>query len=328
MSHDSQIIAQLMCDITRDLVWPHVQAITKSHGHVMSGQLSARVGSGQKTYHQLSPVNGRYTHKIIYGKKMVEQKKDYAFSKIALSGREIINKNFYKGDLTYPNLIGHTVLHESGHAIQTVIEKRFANEVHNKHFYAVLEQLHEACGLDTVRELESRAQRMGVSLEFDHTSYDLDEHGQKKFKSLDIEHHQVVAVDVRGDRCLGVITKAGKEKSDVLFYAGIHAGVNFIGSNRLFKELGPDDRLPDPEKDFPKDIPWAKGDYCHFYDGKKQLYGGHIERANPKVCKVKVTEGPSSDIGKNFGVPRSMLYEGNQKCDTRKPKHPQNGLSF
>lgn len=313
MSRDAHLLAQIMCQLTKSIVWPHVKAITESHGHQLKGPLVTRSGSGVKTYHTQKTVNGRNSHVITYGKKMLEKKKDFSAVPYVLTGREIKEKGFYNGDLSYKNLVAHTVIHESAHAIQNATGHRHRNEVHNRAFYALLRELYNACGEEVAQELEKAAMKQGVSLDFNPETYEVNQEGKLTDTLAEIRKHQGYAVSIRGSRCLAVVTAVGDTKSDILIYEGQHEGASYKASNRILKPLSSTDRQPDPEKDIPKPVAWIPGGYCHFYGSNKTYYGGHIQKVNPKKCVVKITEGPAKDIGGRVDVPKSMLKEGNRE---------------
>lgn len=328
MSRDAHLLAQIMCQLTESVVWPHVEAIAKSKGHSMFGRLVTRSGSGVKTYHTHKPVDGQYSHVITYGKKMIEKKKDFGAAPCFLTGKEIQKKGFFQGEMSYKNLIAHTVLHEACHGLQNALGHRHKNEVHNKAFYALLRDLHNVCGQQVVQELESAALKQGVSLDFHPESYEINEQGEMTDTQSEIRKDQGYVASLRGDRCLVVVTDVGDLRSDILVYGGKHKGASYKASNKLLKPLAEGDRQPDPGKDIPKAIPWASGDHCHFYGKNKTYCGGYIQKVNPKKCVVKVTEGLADYLGHSVNVPKSMLKEGNKEFPNRHPSDQSRSVTF
>lgn len=307
------MIAQIMCDLTRDIVWPHAQRIARNNNGFLIDPLVTRVGSGRKTYHTRTPVNNEYSHLITYGCKAVDEKRDLTRANGYLTGREIQERGYFNGDLTYPNMIAHTVIHETAHAIQTIVGKRLRNSVHNKHFYALLTELSDACDEEVLNELTCRALKYGLPLEFDPDTYDASSDGKPMLSQPELKVGAVVSFKTRnGSRNLGVISRPGKSKTDMDVYRGEYQGQNVAVPNHLIQSLEPDDPQPNPETDIPKRIAWKEGGLCHFEDEMGRYYGGHIVKANPKNCKIKVTEGRSDAIGHRYQVHRSMLKEGHR----------------
>lgn len=325
MPSESQTIAQIMCDLTREIVWDHAVALANSHGFDMKGPLKIRVGAGLKTYHSIREHGGLDAHVITYGRKMIEMKKDYSKIPFTLTAREIAKKGFYGGDDSYQNILAHTVIHETAHAVQRAMGERHFNKVHNKAFYSILRKLHNACGQAVASELEQRAINKGVSLDYHPDSYDMDHQGKKVSKLFEPKRNEPVALTIKGDRCLGVVTDPGKLKSEVLIYRGKHLRSSFTASNSLLSALEPNDVRPDPEKDIPKTIAWSEGDKVHFYGSKMEYFCGSIIKVNPKRCMVRITEcDDPSNIGGRVNVPKLMLHEGDGQTKEDRPKKSLN----
>lgn len=313
MSRESKIIAQIMCDITRDVVWDHAKRVAENNGGFLVDQLVTRVGSGKKTYHTRKPVNNTYSHVITYGAKAVQDKTDFFRANGYFTGREIQERNYFNGEITYPNLIAHTIIHETAHAIQAVVGKRYANSVHNKHFYALLRELSNACDQEVLFELNTRTSKYGLSMDFDPNTYDVSEAGNPTLSRPKLQVGALISFKNRqGARSLGVIDRVGRSKSDVEVYQGEYKGNNVSVPNNWIRGLEPDDPRPDPKTVLRKKIDWKVGDPCHLEDGEGRYIGGYIVKANPKNCKVKVTEGRSDYIGYLLQVHRSMLREGHR----------------
>lgn len=321
MSREAKMIAQFMCDITRDIVWSHARNIADQHGYLMSDPLVTRIGSGRKTYHTRKPVDGVYSHQITYGVKAIFEKKNFTLANGYATTKEIGGRGFFNGEINYANLIAHTIIHESTHALQTAVGQRLKNSVHNKHFYKLLKELSDACDQEVLNELNHRATKYGISLEFTPGTYDITEEGELTLNRPKLQAGSPVSFATRdGQRNLGVIDTVGKSKTSMDVYQGQYKGQNVNVPNHMICSLEPDDPMPDP-KDIPKKIDWAEGDLCHFYDTEGQYYGGHIVKANPVNCKVLVTEGRSNAINARFRVHRSALLEGHRLHKSLQSKH-------
>lgn len=100
-----------------------------------------RVGHGKKTYHRKIGLNQSI---ITYGFKAILSKQS-SFSKAAgwLSTKEIIKYKFFNGNVTFKNLIIHTVIHEFSHFIQCLRGHRLLNSVHNDQFYSILKEMYD-----------------------------------------------------------------------------------------------------------------------------------------------------------------------------------------
>ena len=163
---DHKIIASIMTDISENIVWPIIHEICKDHNKKVVNPFSARIGSGARTYHTLKRQNGKKQHIVTYGQKMLEDKRDYNRAVQWLTGREIIEKDFFNGVATYENIVAHTILHEMAHALQVIMGDRTYNSVHNKAFYQWLKLLHNKCGHEVLNALINKSQKKKVSLDF------------------------------------------------------------------------------------------------------------------------------------------------------------------
>lgn len=304
MTDDSNVIAQIMCDLTREVVWPHAKKIMKEHGWGLPLwiKLETRVGSGFKTCHRIRYVDNLYSkHIITYGVKAVRDQRDFRRSNNYRTGFEIKEKGYFNGELRHSNVIAHLILHETAHAIQTFLGYRYDNEMHNKYFYYFLDELSRACDQEVHDELVNRAQQQSVSMGFDLGTYVIDGDGNLSLNQPKLEANAIVSYTARdGSRSLGVILDVGPKKSEAYIYHGEGAGFRYNLANALIGHIDPEDPLPDPKRDIVQRLDWSVGDFCHYYiDGVYR--GAQIVKVNKKTCLVKVLEGNKDKLGNKLG---------------------------
>lgn len=137
----NQIVFEAMNIATKMLV----SKITSQWGWGRFNTVDVKVrhGSGKatnaKTYYNI----GRAT--ITYGSKMIQDKRRKANGSGWTTGREVVTMGFYNGELTYTNLIAHTVLHEVAHVVNCITTNN-TGRPHGPSFYRVLRQLHKDFG--------------------------------------------------------------------------------------------------------------------------------------------------------------------------------------
>lgn len=154
-------LGDLMCEVTRDVLW---QPATRwVHSRSARNSLVCRVGSGQATYHRFDPDSRQ--HLITYGVRMIVDKSCARSSARWLSSREIRQRGYFNGELSFRNLLAHTCCHEFAHLLQQIAGQRFRGSVHNHHFYKILDELHNSGAAKTVRDrLSLCADGMGLTL--------------------------------------------------------------------------------------------------------------------------------------------------------------------
>lgn len=153
-SHATRL-GELMCDVTREVLWSPTQDWIKSQAPGSS--LRCRVGSGNATYHRYDPRDRQ--HQITFGKRMIVAKHSAVSAHEWLSGREIRRRGYFDGEVTTLNLLAHTCCHEFAHLLQHVIGKRFRGSVHNRHFYGLLDDLYQSGKADSARNLMTELAR-------------------------------------------------------------------------------------------------------------------------------------------------------------------------
>jgi len=157
----AQNLGRLMCEVTQSILWQPAAAWVKDH--VPSSTLLCRVGSGQATYHRFDPQYQQ--HQITYGLRMIQAKHQPNTASGWLSSREIQTRGYFDGELSTLNLLAHTCCHEFAHLLQHSAGQRYRGSVHNRHFYNILDELHESGRADATREaLEKQASEYQVPL--------------------------------------------------------------------------------------------------------------------------------------------------------------------
>ena len=154
-------LGELMCTVTRDWLWqPAEQWVRECNpGSV----LHCRVGSGQATYHRYDSRDGQ--HLITYGARMIAAKHQPETASGWLSGREIRKRGYFGGELSTLNLLAHTCCHEFAHLLQQSAGQRYRGSVHNRHFYTILDELHENGAAQATRKaLADEAREQGLAL--------------------------------------------------------------------------------------------------------------------------------------------------------------------
>lgn len=159
--YQARKLGELMCDITQRTLWQPAAAWVKDRAP--SSTLVCRIGSGQATYHRFDPQYKQ--HQITYGIRMIQAKHHPDTASGWLSAREIHKRGYFDGELSALNLLAHTCCHEFAHLLQHSAGQRYRGSVHNRHFYNILDELHESGSAKTAREaLANRASEYQVPL--------------------------------------------------------------------------------------------------------------------------------------------------------------------
>lgn len=154
-------LGALMCAVTEQILWRPAAAWVRAR--VPGSTLICRVGSGQATYHRFDPHKKQ--HQINYGAGMILAKHQPDTARVWLSSREIHKRGYFGGELNTLNLLAHTCCHEFAHLLQQSAGQRYPGSVHNRHFYTILDQLHESGGARAAREaLAEGAAQSGIHL--------------------------------------------------------------------------------------------------------------------------------------------------------------------
>ncbi|MGC8119770.1 hypothetical protein [Marinobacter sp. VGCF2001] len=160
-SSNAYTIGTLMCQATRDILWAQAEGWVQQKRP--GAGLALRVGSGLATYHRFDPRQNQ--HLITYGARMIAAKHEPATAQGWLSTREIRGRGYFGGQVSVLNLLAHTCCHEFAHLLQHSAGQRHYGSVHNRHFYAALDGLHQNGTALAIREhLTGLAHELGLDI--------------------------------------------------------------------------------------------------------------------------------------------------------------------
>lgn len=159
---DYRFIAQTMCDLTRDELWaPRRQWALQRRPE---GELILRVGTGRATCVKHSR-SGKGPLQLTYGVKMIASKTDARMLCQWLSGKEILERGYFGGELTLLNALAHTIVHEFGHVVQVLMGAREPGSSHSPEFYRILDKAHRNGHADRIRDrLHAACLQRGIDL--------------------------------------------------------------------------------------------------------------------------------------------------------------------
>ena len=162
-SEQSRAIARVLGSATQEVLWQGA-TVELLAADVGRHRLRCRVGAGEATYYRRL---GRCEHLINYGCKMVASKHDRQLAAQWLTGREILRRGYFDGELSLSGLLAHTCCHEFGHVLQSISGGLARGSIHNQAFYHFVDRIH-ACGLarDVRCYIEEQARWHGLSLSF------------------------------------------------------------------------------------------------------------------------------------------------------------------
>ena len=164
MSDKYQKIAQILCDITDQLIRDEI--ITLNNRLVNNVTLKSRTGSGLATYCKHEIKNNNFT--ITYGKKMIKSKFNQNEVRHWLTYREIIGRNYFDGETTLLNLLSHTICHELSHFIQQLRGWHKRGSIHNMQYYQILDDMHDTNIAATIRDMVSDCcDSLNIRLDFE-----------------------------------------------------------------------------------------------------------------------------------------------------------------
>lgn len=161
-STQCKAIAAILCSVTQDILWQHVQPWLQQRSD--RHRLQCRVGSGEATYY--SP-RGKYQHVLNYGWKMVASKYDPAMARQWQTGRELLQRRYFDGDFALSTVLAHTCCHEFGHVIQGINGWISRGSVHNEDFYRIVDRIHHSGVAQELRcSIEHAAHEQHLLLQF------------------------------------------------------------------------------------------------------------------------------------------------------------------
>lgn len=166
--HHALPLAQTLCDVTELVLLPIIPEWAREYSRGQSqvniySRPTVRVGNGRATHHRLDLVSGE--HRITFGVKMVADKMVPEACGSWLSTREILARQYFRGEVSVANLLAHTGCHEFAHYLQTVAGARRRGSVHNAAFYRILDDLHNSGVANLFRQsLRDLARNRGLRL--------------------------------------------------------------------------------------------------------------------------------------------------------------------
>lgn len=157
----ARALGEIMCAVTASTLWHPVAGDIRSRKP--GAVLQCRVGSGQATYHRFDESNNE--HRITFGVRMILAKHQPGTAVGWLSSREISDRGYFGRQLSTLNLLAHTCCHEFAHLLQHAAGQRRRGSVHNRHFYTILDRLHQRGDARAVRdELLKHARKNDLSI--------------------------------------------------------------------------------------------------------------------------------------------------------------------
>lgn len=203
MSEKYQQIAQILCDITDQLIRDEI--IKLNNSIVNNVTLKSRIGSGLATYCKHEIKNNNFT--ITYGKKMIKSKFNQNEVRHWLTYREIIRRNYFDGETSLLNLLSHTICHEVSHFIQQLRGWHKRGSIHNKQYYQILDEMHSNKHADTIRDMVSDScDSLNISLDFD-----IHQHKETTRDEMFISVNDTVSFEHRTKTHTGTVVKVNRK---------------------------------------------------------------------------------------------------------------------
>ncbi len=197
-------IATLLCSATTEVLWQgaHELVAVPLDPH----RLRCRVGSGEATYYRRL---GRHQHLINYGCRMVASKTDPEVAALWLTGREILRRNYFAGELSFPGLLAHTCCHEFGHFLQSISGGLGRGSIHNQAFYRIVDRIHAAGLAQELRAyIEQHASLLGLPLAFGPQS-------TPRPRPDAFEPGELVSFEYRGSPVMGEVLRVNRKTVNV-----------------------------------------------------------------------------------------------------------------
>lgn len=310
---EQKMIAGIMAEISHNIVWPVIHEICKDHNKTVKHPFSARIGSGNSTYHTLKRHEGKIKHIVTYGQKMIKDKFDHNRAEQWLTGREIIEKGFFSGNMTYPNLIAHTILHEMAHALQVIMGDRNYKSVHNAAFYQWLTLLHKKCGTDVLESLHKKSEQKKISLEFKKQKAAANEQKTEIAETF-LKVHKIYQCYFEKKPVLVKLLKINPKRLVVTVIEKNHHenGKSYYVPRHLLHEA-PEKSVVKNRMDLnvinenPFDISQIKVFKKYKIELKKRTLIVEVKKKNKTTIVVEIIEGNKDMIGQRWKVPPMQL---------------------
>lgn len=287
MKSKSHLIAELLIDATENVLIKGVESwMSKKHPE---SKLNYKVGSGKKTYHTRTGENSSL---IVYGKKMIESKLE-SRKKCAnwRTGREILSRRYFNGELTIQTILCAVVMHESAHYFQNLAGKRARRSVHNSYFYKILDRMHFNGAAKKVYDYLNQHE-LFRELEFENCDESSIESSTPDFNSKDIKVGDAFYFQTScGKELIEIAVKVNPKKVK---------GIDYTVPYPLITKIQPDlskinpDLLPKKSKFNSNNI--KSGDIIFFRNRKGMLIQDTVIKVIPKHVQCRL-----------FGVPYKII---------------------
>ncbi len=202
-------IAKLLCDATDEVLWHG--AVDGLGSRPKHHQLYCRVGAGEATYYRSL---GHHRHLINYGLKMVASKHNPEIAAQWRTGREILQRGYFDGELSLSGLLAHTCCHEFSHALQSINGWIRRGSIHNPQFYRIVDSIHAAGVAQQVRDfIELRAEKDGLAVAFSPESSDSE--SSLCLQAPAFEPGELVSFEYRGEAIVGKVVRINRKTVNV-----------------------------------------------------------------------------------------------------------------
>ena len=201
----TKAIAGWLGRATLEVLWQgaaHEKLLVDAGRH----HLQCRVGSGEATYYRRL---GRREHLINYGCKMVASKQDQQIASRWLTGREILQRGYFGGELSLSGLLAHTCCHEFGHVLQSISGGLARGSIHNRAFYQIVDRIHgSGLASEVCRYIEHQARSRQLSLSFSPGA------SQSPFTQV-FAPGELVSFEYRGQPVMGEVLRVNRKTVNV-----------------------------------------------------------------------------------------------------------------
>lgn len=279
-------LANLLVNVTKDVVFDDVKDwVYKKNPNLL---FISRVGTGKKTYHRKLNSN---THLIIYGKKMIADKMhSIKRSSLWLTGKEIINRNYFDGKITPQNVLVAVVLHEFAHFIQVLNNEREYKSVHNEYFYKVLDRMHNS---EIKNKVFDYLNKYEIFKNLSFINNDEDNIEFNKYKKSEINENDIIFFKNSKNQIVNdIVLKINKDTVNCVLHKVPISLIQRKETDINYLDEHIRDRIPKFNK---KNV--KIGDYFYFMNGNKVI--------KDEVIKVN----PTRVVGKKYSVPYFLIYE-------------------
>jgi hypothetical protein len=269
MKTRNHIIVNLMIEASKKVLIKKIEEwLAKKHPQKT---ICFRAGSGKSTHHKKL---SKHQHEITYGVKMVENKISSMRSCSRwTTGKEIISRKYYNGEVTIQHALAHTVVHECAHFIQVLGEFRDYGSVHNDKFYEILDRMHASGIADDVLAYLNKFETFR-NLEF----IDQDTPITSIYNNKNIRKGYVVSFKSRdGSIIQDIVVKANPKKVQCSRYTLPYSIITHVE-----KDISNVDPNLIPKMPQYNNTNVKKGNMIYFKDGNGNTLNDTVIRVNPK----------------------------------------------